>query len=256
MSTILDTLKKLEAEKSVLNKTVDLKSMMLEEEGSEPGIGRDRLLGWVWLMLALGAGVVLVLGMVWNRAVPPSVPLEQRATANAPAAPDAKTERIGVTMGGVPENVSVAQPESKAKKPEPLEEPISYVVVARDEPKKVESLLVPPVSPTTPALAPKTEASKVNLVAQDAQVLPAGTQPPPPVQASGKSTRIAGLQIKGIIFFGEDNEANYLLIATPKQQSVKLKVGETLEGATLKEIHRQSAIFFHHGQTLRLAMGE
>ncbi len=67
---------------------------------------------------------------------------------------------------------------------------------------------------------------------------------------------IPSLKLKGIIYFSEGNPANYIFISSPGQNNVKLKVGESIVGATLQSIQSSKAIFTKDGETGYIEMGQ
>ena len=79
--------------------------------------------------------------------------------------------------------------------------------------------------------------------------------------ATAKSQRrnfinIPSLKLKGIIYFSDGNPANYVFVSTLGQSNVKLKVGESIMGATLQSIQSNQVVFIKDGITGFFEMGQ
>ncbi|GEM_PF-2795906 len=70
------------------------------------------------------------------------------------------------------------------------------------------------------------------------------------------SLNIPELKLKGIIFFSDGNPANYIFVSSQGESNVKLKVGESIMGATLQSIQLNRAIFTKNGKTGFVEMGK
>jgi hypothetical protein len=74
---------------------------------------------------------------------------------------------------------------------------------------------------------------------------------PPTIQ----SGHIPGIKINGVIFFDKDSSSNHIIATTENNSNLKLRVGETVQGAVLKSIHPNYVIFFHHNQLIEVGIG-
>ena len=74
---------------------------------------------------------------------------------------------------------------------------------------------------------------------------------PPTIQ----SGHIPGIKIKGVIFFDKGSSSNHIIATTENNSNLKLRVGETVQGAVLKSIHPNYVIFFHHNQLIEVGIG-
>ena len=74
---------------------------------------------------------------------------------------------------------------------------------------------------------------------------------PPTIQ----SGHIPGIKIKGVIFFDEGSSSNHIIATTENNSNLKLRAGETVQGAILKSIHPNHVIFFHQNQLIKVGIG-
>lgn len=258
MSTILKTLKKLEEEKSVLEQKLDLKEMVIQDDVQDSllfGLSNSRRIG-------LAAAAVLTVALVGTFAVFQNDQSEPRDTKPAqmtqiipsqPAPVDEPREKpqahSGIPLALIPEEENTG--------PGPaVQEPSSGDKVSKAETPPVEETTAPPAQDQD--LEPFASLAKVNNMIKNAR-LSAAQQPagPSPVAAPrGNVIHIPGLKVKGIIFFAEDNPANYIFISTPTESHMKLKAGENILGATLKKIHPNTASFAYKDQITEMRIGE
>ena len=70
-----------------------------------------------------------------------------------------------------------------------------------------------------------------------------------------QSGHIPGIKIKGVIFFDKGSSSNHIIATTENNSNLKLRVGETVQGAVLKSIHPNYVIFFHHNQLIEVGIG-
>ena len=257
MSTILKTLKKLEEEKSVLEKNNDLKGLVLQG-GDSAGTAEEktiRVKGKLWGGLILG-GFVLGMGTYFlldhfaketaplktvSRSAPPPV------SKTPPAAKAVFDHPTGVPLSHIRENSPYAE-DSFFMQPDEWVEPDAPVV----EPTPGESIAVAnPARPSVDAAVEKID-SLIKSVRNETYSL---SEEPASLSVQPE-THIPGLKVKGIVFFGDKHPANHIYLATPTENNIKLKVNETEQRAILKAIMPNKAVFVYQGKRVELAMGE
>ena len=239
MSTILKTLRKLEEDKNTLDQKLDLKGMLLKEDtSSQKSIKSDRRK--FFLLIAMVTGL-LIAGVVFYHWAPnyetPSSPkhiLNKIPTQQTIPFKDSSRPRAfeGVPMTAIASNelVSKAEPnKSLSSKPftELLPEKTTPVSTSRDT-EEIKKFMG-----STVALTKKQPTL------------------PPTIQ----SGHIPGIKIKGVIFFDKGSSSNHIIATTENNSNLKLRVGETVQGAVLKSIHPNYVIFFHHNQLIEVGIG-
>ncbi|MFQ5717464.1 MAG: hypothetical protein ACE5GQ_10240 [Nitrospinales bacterium] len=257
MSTILRTLKKLEEEKSVFDKNLDLKGMALHgaaEPAASFAPGNSRKTFFVLVLVLTG---ILLAGIYakfsTGRQEPPvmaarNVDLPSVSPAAKPLEPKKKGLHSGVPLNVIPDRKDFDAEPVAVHKPAPPPE----------VPKRQET----PAAKTPPpslsgrdmeALAPLAEIDAIIRSAKLAANLGSGSLPP---SFRGRSVHIPGLRVRGIVFFTEGNPANYILVSTPADSNVKLKVEDTVLDATVKKIEPNKVSFFYKGQIAETGIGE
>lgn len=270
MSTILKSLRKLEEEKKAHDKKLNLKQMMIREEGRPPvrenPSGRPRH-WWTGLGLLLaGFGVAGFMAfLLWP--VKNSTDKAEAPITNSQQNPNQSGD-LSKPLGGVPlssipdfterfpvEDEDVIEEFFVEEEPAPvLEEPI-----ATEKPPEPIALELP-VPALEPATTPPLEANDqiVEALGQVPTQTRTTLEPTPNIPEiipleSGES--IEGLKLKGIIFYGEGNPENYLLFSYPGMSIHRLKVGETIAEAKLIEIHPGLAVFEFEGRQIEQKVG-
>ena len=76
------------------------------------------------------------------------------------------------------------------------------------------------------------------------------------VRQNNKNLFIPGLKIKGIIFFSSGSPSNHIFVSTLKSSNQKVRVGDSIESATLLKIESNGAVFSYRGDRVRLQIGE
>ncbi len=71
-----------------------------------------------------------------------------------------------------------------------------------------------------------------------------------------KNLFIPGLKVKGIIFFSSGSPSNHIFVSTPKSSNQKVRVGDSIESATLLKIDSNGAIFSYKGESVHLQIGQ
>ena len=239
MSTILKTLRKLEEDKNTLDQKLDLKGMLLKEDtSSQKSIKSDRRK--FFLLTAMVTGL-LIAGVAFYHWAPnyetPSSPkhvLNKTPTQKTVPFKDSSRPRAfeGVPMTAISSNelVSKAEP-NKSFSSKPFTELL---------PEKTT-----PVSTSS-----DTEEIKKFMGSTVALTKKQPTLPP-----TIQSGHIPGIKIKGVIFFDKGSSSNHIIATTENNSNLKLRVGETVQGAVLKSIHPNYVIFFHHNQLIEVGIG-
>ena len=239
MSTILKTLRKLEEDKNTLDQKLDLKGMLLKEDiTSQKSIKSDRRK--FFLLTAMVTGL-LIAGVVFYHWAPnyetPSSPkhvLNKTPTQKTVPFKDSSRPRAfeGVPMTAISSNelVSKAEP-NKSLSSKPFTEL---------RPEK-----------TTP-VSTSSDTEEIKKFMRSTVVLAKEKPTIPPTIQSG---HIPGIKIKGVIFFDKGSSSNHIIATTENNSNLKLRVGETVQGAVLKSIHPNYVIFFHHNQLIEVGIG-
>jgi hypothetical protein len=262
MSTILNTLKKLEEEKSVLEKNVDLRGLLLQgQETIYPQVEdaqsqKWRTVGGLVVACVLLGGLMVYLTDSSTISLPETKPV----FAPKPISPPPKTNKPfmqpktspGFPLAGIqdigPSAVTAPgtdsmydddffEPENTLVLPVETSPPVMDEVLPEgtEEIREIESLIQSAII--------AGEADTVNLYDIS------GFTP-------NNSPDIPGLKVKGIIFLNSDNPINHIFVSTPNEKNRKLKVGETLLSATLEGIEAQKAVFSYQGQRVEKAIGD
>ena len=240
MSTILKTLRKLEEDKNTLDQKLDLKGMLLKEDiTSQKSIKLDRRNFFLLMAMATGLLITGVAFYPWapNYETPSSpkhvlnkTPTQQTTPSKDSFSPHAFE---GVPMAAISSNelASKAEPnKSLSSKPftELLPEKTTSVSTSGDT-EEIKKFMGPTVALTNKQ-----------------------TTLPPTIQ----SGHIPGIKIKGVIFFDKGSSSNHIIATTENNGNLKLRVGETVQGAVLKSIHPNYVIFFHHNQLIEVGIGQ
>ena len=69
------------------------------------------------------------------------------------------------------------------------------------------------------------------------------------------SLSIPGLKVKGIIYFSPESSSNHILVSTPKSNNHKMRVGDSIDSATLMKIESTGAVFAYQDQIAFLNIG-
>ena len=239
MSTILKTLRKLEEDKNTLDQKLDLKGMLLKEDmTSQKSIKSDRRN--FFLLMAMITGL-LITGVVFYHWAPnhetPSSPkhvLNKTPTQQTIPFKDSFRPRAfeGVPMMAISSN-------ELASKVEPNKSSYS----------KPFTELLP--EETTP-VSNSSDAEEIKKFMRSTVALTKKQSTLPPTIQSG---HIPGIKIKGVIFFDKGSSSNHIIATTENNSNLKLRVGETVQGAVLKSIHPNYVIFFHHNQLIEVGIG-
>ena len=240
MSTILKTLRKLEEDKNTLDQKLDLKGMLLKEDiTSQKSIKSDRRNFFLLMAMATGLLITGVAFYPWapNYETPrsPKHVLNKTPTQQTTLSKDSFRPHAfeGVPMAAISSNelASKAEP-NKSLSSKPFTE------------------LLP--EETTPVSA-SIDTEEIKKFMRSTVALTKKQSTLPPTIQSG---HIPGIKIKGVIFFDKGSSSNHIIATTENNSNLKLRVGETVQGAVLKSIHPNYVIFFHHNQLIEVGIGQ
>ena len=256
MSTILKTLKKLEEEKSVLEKRLDLKDMVLQDENSSYSISSLKTSPrFIWGGTLFLTGVAVTAFWLWvdkpqkiqissisphsSFKLQPPVPLKKQTSSSVP----------GIPLSNIPE--------------QPKRQPYNETVMENNnysvEKEIPDNRFMKPTGPIVDLAGEPTRkeqgiyeiqsliASAKSLADQPAEIL---------VPQINKNLFVPGLKVKGIIFFSSGSPSNHIFVSTPKSSNQKVRVGGSIESATLLKIESNGAVFSYKGDRVRLQIGE
>lgn len=270
MSTILNTLKKLEEEKSVLEKKIDLKSLLIQGQDTPYSQMSDADSRKKGMIGGLIIGCVLIGGLMAYLSNAPTTGLPEAKSAfvqqpvmQAPI--PKKTLRAvkptpGFALESITDFTTMSDPEAYAMvntTPDPMDD-----YLEDDDFFGPEDALILPVD-NAPAVVAESlpegaeEIRAIKTLIQSAiQINATENVAPRPAFTAQNSVHIPGLKVKGIIFLNTGNPVNHIFVSTPNEKNRKLKVGETLLTATLEGIEAQKAIFSYQGQRVEKAIGD
>jgi hypothetical protein len=257
MSTILKTLKKLEEEKSVLEKGLDLKELVLQDEENIFFNSSSKTTQKIFLI-----GAILLSGMAfglfWTSKEKP--PKNQVARVSPPNTVHYKVSTPvknqyarpvpGIPLSNIPEQETPYQSPSiendfyaiEKEIPTHVEKIIETVkppeVVKKDNPQKHQThdvLEIQSLIATAKSLANEPEEAHIPQI--------------------NNSLSIPGLKVKGIIYFSPESSSNHILVSTSKNNNHKMLVGDSIDSATLMKIESTGAVFAYQGQIAFLNIG-
>lgn len=259
MSTILKTLKKLEEEKSVLEKGLDLKELVLQDEEKLFFNSPSATPRKIFLISAiLFGGIAFGLFWAWKgsppenqvvRVSPPNTGFH-KAPAPIPAKNQFATPVPGIPLSNIPEQEKHYQRPVAEKNIYPVEKEIPNNIQRDIEPTKPPTVITKTNSQThqTP------DVFEIQSLIATAKSL---ADEPEEIQISqiNKSLSIPGLKVKGIIYFSPTSSANHIFVSTPRSNNHKMRVGDSIDSATLMKIESTGAVFAYQGQTAFLDIG-
>ena len=256
MSTILKTLKKLEEEKSILEKRLDLKDMVLQDEGSSYNISSLKISPrFIWGATLFLTGVVVTAFWLWvnkpkNIQISPiSHPSSSKLQPSVPEKRQTRLSVPGIPLSNIPEQTK-SQPYSK-----PIMENNNYLL----EKEVPTNTLIKPTNPIagTERGAVRQEQGIYEIQSLIASAKSLANEPEEIlVRQNNKNLFIPGLKIKGVIFFSSGSPSNHIFVSTLKSSNQKVRVGDSIESATLLKIESNGAVFSYRGDRVRLQIGE
>jgi hypothetical protein len=157
-----------------------------------------------------------------------------------------KTEFGGIPLHSIPE-VRIESPSPELKRD--LFEPAPEV----EEP-------APPPEPSPAAETREPQEESAVEIEEIDQLIKSATnaaleeEPDMPL-LHRRDVQFPAIQVKGIIFFSDGSSSNHIFVSTPQTSNRKLKVGDTVENATLDSITSQAAIFLYRGDRVEISIG-
>ncbi len=259
MSAILDTLKKLEEEKSLMGHGVDLKDRLVRDEPSDEASPAKRsaplLVIAILILAAIAAGFGI--GELLNRGKETKAPVvvnKPQAVAPGAVRVQPPADHLGVPLSTIPEaedTVGLMEEDlyNARRTQRALQAGATSDGLGENVAPEAGMFVEEEAAMETGADADFLSGGNLEQVSRTE---PVAVSPEPQLEARA----IPGLKITGIIYFSKSNPSNYLLASSPDQPSRKLKEGETAQGAELVKINKDSAVFLYKNQRTRLALGE
>ncbi len=255
MSTILKTLKKLEEEKSVLEKGLDLKELVLQDEEKLFFDSPSETPRKIFLISAiLFSGIALGLFWTWKKSPPENQiarvlpPKTDYYKAPVPVKNQYVTPVPGIPLSNIPEQEKHFQRPTN-----------NFYAVEKEIPDKVERVIEPAKPPTVFAKANSQKHQTPDVYEIQSLIATAKSLADEPeeihIPQINKSLSIPGLKVKGIIYFSPESSSNHIFVSTPKSNNHKMRVGDSIDSATLMKIKSTGAVFAYQGQTAFLDIG-
>jgi hypothetical protein len=246
MSTILETLKKLEEDKRLLDKDLDLKELVLREDHKPHKslkISGKKFMSAGWVI----TGILIGLALVWG--LKPSAKNETTYFSQANPAqklPLAYKKESATTVGIPLSNIS----EQERRYEERINENL---------PSVAETFSPPVTESRDPFAEPEVQGgiNEIRDLIQTAKL--AVEQPEPfafPAESTTRGVSIPQLKVKGIIFFSQGSSSNHIFVATSESSNRKVRVGDTVQSATLTHIESNRVVFSYRGENVHLRIGE
>ena len=260
MSTILKTLKKLEEEKSVLEKKLDLKELVLQDEDSfdiDSSIS-PRLF---WKSALFLIGVVLAVVWFWKEDVPDKpigqiarsqkvdtkvntkriFPVKKQITSSVPGiqlANISEQVKLGISQNLYSEDQSHKTPKKNREIEKKVVEPSNETVLdTRDNIAHEKSIFeIQSLIASAKSLAEKSEEIHLPQI--------------------NSHLSIPSLKVKGIIFFSSGSSSNHIFVSNEQSSNHKMRVGDTINSATLMKIESTGAVFAYQGESVFLGIGQ
>ncbi|MZG53172.1 MAG: hypothetical protein F3743_01200 [Nitrospinae bacterium] len=256
MSTILKTLKKLEEEKSVLEKKLDLKELVLQDED---GFGVDSKipLKFLWKSVLILVGTVL--GVVWLwKDNPPEQPVVQFARAQPgylQQTPPVKKQTVssvpGIPLSNIPEQVISKTPQdtsSEIRAPKPVKESSGIERKAAERAKPIVPGMRGNLSHEKGILEIQSLIASAKSLADEPDDIR--------IPQINSHLSIPGLIVKGIIFFSPDSSSNHIFVSNAQTSNHKMRIGDTIDSATLMKIESTGAVFAYQGESVFMGIGQ
>ena len=244
MSTILKTLKKLEEDKRLLEKDLDLKELVLQEDQKLPvtlEISRKNFL----ITGLILAGIIVVTLVFFGR---PSVKNKEVYFSQVPQGkkPESIVRKedvptLGISLSNIPEQRQ--HYEERARKTPP---PIIKKAPVRE--------IFQPMAEPEPFPHDINEIRDLIQTAKSESIQPQSN--PYPEELVSRGISIPKLKVKGIIFFTSGSPSNHIFVSTSEIKNRKVRVGDTVQSATLMHIESNRVVFSYQGETVHLRIGE
>jgi len=244
MSTILKTLKKLEEDKRLLEKDLDLKELVLQEDRKLPVTLEISRKNFMTTGLVL-AGLIVVALVFFNR---PSAKNEvthfaQSPSVQKPASIQRKAAEptVGIPLSNIPEQRQRYE-ERVSETPQPVikKAPVREIFQPIAEPESLPH-----------------DINEIRDLIQTATSESRQPQANPyPEELVSRGISIPNLKVKGIIFFTSGSSSNHIFVSTSESKNRKVRVGDTIQSATLMHIESNRVVFSYQGETVHLRIGE
>jgi hypothetical protein len=263
MSTILKTLKKLEEEKSVLEKGLDLKELVLQDEENLFFNAPSETPRKIFIISAiLFSGIAFGLFLAWKgsppenqvvRVSPPNTDYYKATSTpvkNQHVTPDV-TPVPGIPLSNIPEQEKPYQSPAVEN---------SFYAAEKEIPNNVERTIEPASRPAVIARGDslkqqqRRDAYEIQSLIATAKLL-ADEPEEILIPQINKSLSIPDLKVKGIIFFSPESPSNHIFVSTKKSNNHKMRVGESINSATLMKIESTGAVFAYQGETAFMNIG-
>lgn len=248
MSTILKTLKKLEEDKQYLERELDLKELVLQED-HKPSTRKTFELSRNNSILLILFGLGIGLTMSWGLKSSP------------------KNE-----VAKFPQEIPVIKQKVIDKKRSDLTVgiPLSNIPEQRQhyEEKIVDNFFKPPVEESAapaqqtfrpvvePEVLPK-DINEIRKLIETAKLAVEQPEPfPYPSELASRGVSIPNLKVKGIIFFSAKSPSNHIFVSTSQSNNRKVRIGDTVQSATLLYIESNRVVFSYGGENVHLRIGE
>ena len=246
MSTILKTLKKLEEEKSILDQKLDLKGMALKEEVTYSKVLENErlrfLIAAMVTIIFIFGGIVFYYWVTNNQTTSqPKHVLNQIQQKPLPKSSPKLRTFEGISMALIPGN----KKETKVKPEQDFAFPDQKTTKLPFTPK--------PISKEVPTLEISNDLEEIENLIQSTTTLSKNDLTTTVTKLNGY---IPNVKVMGIIFFDEGSSSNHIIVTTPSNSNLKLRVGDPVQNAVLKSIHPSSVIFLHQNQLIEMSIGQ
>jgi hypothetical protein len=255
MSTILKTLKKLEEEKSVLEKGLDLKELVLQDEenlfSDSPTPRKIILIGAI-----LFSGIAFGLFWTWkgnppeNQIVRVSPPNTGYFKAPIPVKNQYVTPVPGIPLSNIPEQEKPYQGFAVEN---------NFYAVEKEIPRTVERTIEPAKPPAVLTRGNSQKQQRRDVYEIQSLIATAKSLADEPeeilIPQINNSLSIPGLKVKGIIYFSAGSSSNHIFVSTQKSNNHKMRVGDEIDSATLMKIESTGAVFAYQGSTVLQKLG-
>ena len=244
MSTILKTLKKLEEDKRLLEKDLDLKELVLQEDQKLPVTLEISRKFFLMTVLILTGIIVFTMVFFWR----PSVENEEIYFSQVPPVqkPASIVSKEALPTVGIPlSNI----PEQRQRYEEGGSENPSSIIK-----KTPIREIFQPIAEPEPLPHDINEIRDLIQTAKSESIQPQSN--PYPEELVSRGISIPKLKVKGIIFFTSGSPSNHIFVSTSEIKNRKVRVGDTVQSATLMHIESNRVVFSYQGETVHLRIGE
>ena len=256
MSTILKTLKKLEEEKSVLEKKLDLKQLVLQDKDSFD-IDSSSSQKFLWKSCLLVVGTVLGVFWFWKDNSPekPVAQLVQTHSGYLKRTTPIKKPIIssitGIPLSNIPEQAG-----SQISHDFKTENQSTKQVKENPE---IERKVVESANQIVSSMRSNNSYEKgvfeIQSLIASAKTL---ANEPEEIQTPQIKSHIPipSLKVKGIIFFSPDSSSNHILVSNAQSSNHKMRIGDIIDSATLMKIESTGAVFAYQGESVFIKIGQ